>query len=174
MQFLKLALLVGGLLLLSSSVTLGQETWRTGPSTTAQNAAGTGFPLCDLTISPGKTCYWTFNNPDAGTLSPVINVTAEYAIVTFNSNIAGTNDTNEIIIYKVAATACSGATASVNTAVGVDFRIADPTADWSVLVTGATGRRMVTIPIGCYFIDPDTVTTEDAMIMITGAPVGRQ
>ncbi len=175
MQFLKLALLVGGLVLLSTSA-YSQEAWRTGPSTSAQNAAGTGFPLCTKGITPGTTCYWTFNN--ISTDSPVINITAEYAMLSFDADIAATGTGNTIRVHKVIGAACTGPStvASDNDSEPIVFPALIAADAWVTELTGASGIDIARSPLhtGCYFISPGSVTTEDGIVMLTGAPVGRQ
>lgn len=166
MRFLKLALLVGGLVVLSSTAD-AQEAWRTGPSVTG---ALTPDPLCDRGVSPGATCFFTFHN--VATDSPVLNIQAEYARVYFNPNIASTNDTGATIeVMAVTGAACSGYSASDNTS--------EPITNGTLAVlTGATATNSngtsVIADHGCIWIDIESTTTQDSMVKVVGAPVGRQ
>lgn len=170
MRFLKLALLVGGLMLLSGVVS--GEDWRRGPSLAD---ATTPDPLCVRGIAPGATCYWAFDENDTAD-SPVISITAEYATLAFDPNVANDGSSNaQIELRRIISTACTGPStvASLNTSQAISNGVVS-------ILTGdgdhATRAAFIfEVPTGCYFIAITTVSTaENAIVSLTGAPVGRQ
>ncbi len=175
MKLLKLALLVGGLMLLSST-SFAQAPWRTGPSIVG---AASDDSLCTRGVTPGASCYWAMNGATNTTDSPVIVVSAEYATVNFTANVAGTDVGNSIVVFKVIAAACnSSATASENTASSLVFRHSIVANTWNESLTGVDTNNlsigMTLLYTGCYFISPVGSADEDGIVMLTGSPlVGR-
>ena len=168
MRLLKLALLVVGFVLVSTGVANAQESWRTGPSLTG---ATTPDPLCTRGIGPGATCYWTFNNSTVD--SPVIHISAEYATLSFNANIAAETFVNTMELRRVIGTACTGS--STTTATNNN---SEPIHNGTTELLDGDGDSqqafIFEVPTGCYFINPVTGGAIDSVVSLTGAPVGRQ
>ncbi len=173
MKFFKLALLVGGLMLLSSTAYSGMGVWRTGPSLVD---SATPFPLCARGITPGASCFLAWKN-SSNEQSPMIVVSAEYATVNFDSDVLVQNAGGASMqMHKVVSSSCSGTTTPVLAeATIMIFRGAlDPTTAWIPQLTGDSsaflsgqGTKLYT---GCYFIRTQTSTSDNSMVILTGAP----
>lgn len=162
MRFIIAGLLTLLALAATPTVASAQEAWRRGPSTSSD--------LCSRGVGPGDTCYWAFNN-DA-TDSPVLTITAEYATVCYDPDIAAaTTTTATVEVMQIIGAACSGASASANTA--------EPINNGTVTtLTGdstASADCVYEVPLGCIWINPTgSVAASDAVVKVTGSPGFRQ
>lgn len=173
MKFLKLAMLVGGFMLLSS-VAWGQEAWRKGSTTTDDRVQGNALSdLCDRDIGPGTTCFWAFNGSDSAADSPVLNITAEYATLTFDADLAaGADGVGNDITVRMIVDHCSGVIATTNNS--------NPINNGDViLMTGEMSATLNSafifeIPRGCLYIDVTGTSDLESMVKVTGAPLRNQ